>query len=63
MGSLALSQQRVVEIARALAGEARILIMDEPTAALSDVEAESLFAVIAPQARGRHHHLYLALSR
>ncbi|MDQ0469606.1 sugar ABC transporter ATP-binding protein [Labrys wisconsinensis] len=46
MGSLSLSQQRVVEIARALAGEARILIMDEPTAALSDAEAESLFAVI-----------------
>ena len=46
MRSLSLPEQRVVEIARALAGDAGILIMDEPTAALSEAEAEVLFSVV-----------------
>ena len=37
---------QAVEIAKALGQEARLVIMDEPTAALSDREAESLFAAI-----------------
>lgn len=46
VADLRLGQQQIVEIARALSVNARILIMDEPTSALSASEVEVLFKVI-----------------
>lgn len=42
-GRLGVQEMRLAEIARALAGRARVLILDEPTASLNEVEAEHLF--------------------
>lgn len=65
---LRLGQQQIVEIARALSVDSRILIMDEPTSALSATEVELLFKVIRDiKARGVSivyisHHLEEALT-
>ena len=45
MGNLSVAQQQMVEIAKALSMNARILIMDEPTAALTKRESEELYRI------------------
>src|ERR1051325_7990509 len=44
--NLGIGQQQLVEIAKALSQNARILVLDEPTAALTDSEANTLFAIL-----------------
>ena len=46
VGTLSMPEQQLVEIAKAIGADARILIMDEPTASLTDREVERLFDVI-----------------
>ncbi|MDR3376679.1 MAG: sugar ABC transporter ATP-binding protein [Ancalomicrobiaceae bacterium] len=46
VGRLSLAQQQMVEVARALSVNARILVMDEPTASLSSRETDRLFSLI-----------------
>jgi ABC-type sugar transport system ATPase subunit len=58
--SLGVAQQQFVEIAKALEREARVLILDEPTAALSGHEAERLFAVLAELRRAGIAVLYIS---
>jgi ABC-type sugar transport system ATPase subunit len=47
VGTLTMPEQQVVEIAKALATDARIVIMDEPTASLSGREVGRLLAIVA----------------
>ncbi|MFN4147135.1 MAG: sugar ABC transporter ATP-binding protein [Runella sp.] len=46
MKDLSVAQQQMVEIAKALSNQAKVIIMDEPTSALSDKEVEALFGMI-----------------
>ncbi|HSP32888.1 MAG TPA: ATP-binding cassette domain-containing protein [Thermoanaerobaculia bacterium] len=52
VGYLGIGQQHLVEIAKALSRDARILVLDEPTAALTDTEVEILFRILE-RLRGR----------
>ncbi|TFG48012.1 MAG: sugar ABC transporter ATP-binding protein, partial [Candidatus Brocadiia bacterium] len=46
VSSLSISHQQVVEIARALSIKCKVLILDEPTAALTEEEAEALYSIM-----------------
>jgi rhamnose transport system ATP-binding protein len=45
--TLSMPEQQIVEIAKAIGADAKVLILDEPTASLTEPEVESLFRVIA----------------
>jgi simple sugar transport system ATP-binding protein len=51
LGDLSVGEQQRVEILKALYNDARILILDEPTAVLTNIEAEKLFATLKEMAR------------
>ena len=58
MSDLSVGQQQMVEICKALMVDAKVLIMDEPTAALTQSETEVLFEVILhrnPLYQGHYH--------
>lgn len=57
---LTLGERQLVEIARALAGDARLVIMDEPTSALTDVEAARLIETIVRLRRDGAGVLYIS---
>ena len=46
VGALGVGHQQLVEIAKALSQDAKILVLDEPTAALTESEVETLFAIL-----------------
>jgi ABC-type sugar transport system ATPase subunit len=46
VNNLGIGQQQLVEIAKALSHDARIVVLDEPTAALTDAEVETLFVIL-----------------
>ena len=55
---LSVAEQQMVEIARALSMQSRLIVMDEPTSALSASEVEKLFAIVRDlKAQGFEHHL------
>lgn len=47
ISELRVGEQQLIEIAKAILEDAKVLIMDEPTSAISDTEVESLFKIIA----------------
>jgi len=60
VGDLSIGQQQLVEIAKALSFSSEIIIMDEPTSALTDSEVEQLFFFDPGlKGAGQGHHLYL----
>lgn len=57
VSSLSLGERQLLEIARGLGGNCRILVLDEPTAALNGEEAERLFKVVRELCAGGAVHL------
>ena len=64
VNTLTIGKQQLIEIAKALSVNARLLIMDEPTSSLSAGESEALFKVSrGSEVEGCEHHLYLSSAR
>jgi rhamnose transport system ATP-binding protein len=47
VATLSMPEQQIVEIAKAIGGNAKVLILDEPTASLTEPEVEALFRIVA----------------
>ncbi|MEO2198958.1 MAG: sugar ABC transporter ATP-binding protein [bacterium] len=60
VSSLGIGQRQMVEIAAAISRPCRLLILDEPTAALTDADAERLFAVLTRLQRDGTAVLYIS---
>lgn len=60
VGDLSVAQQQLVEIARAFHHEAKLLILDEPTSALSKREVEQLFDVVKRMREKRMSFIYIS---
>ncbi len=60
VGNLGIGQQHLVEIAKALARNATILVLDEPTAALTDSEAGVLFGILRHLREGGAGIIYIS---
>jgi ribose transport system ATP-binding protein len=60
LSRLSLAQRQLVEIAKSLSLEARLIIMDEPTSSLTMSESERLLAIIADLAAHQHTVVYIS---
>ena len=60
LSSLSVGTQQLIEICKALMTNAEVIIMDEPTAALSDTESERLFEIIADLTQGGVSIIYIS---
>ncbi len=60
VGSLGIGQQQLVEIAKALSKDAKILVLDEPTAALTESEVETLFGILQKLKERRVGMIYIS---
>ncbi|SIN98088.1 ribose ABC transporter ATP-binding protein RbsA [Halodesulfovibrio marinisediminis] len=60
LGDLGIGEQQMVEIAKALSFEARVIIMDEPTDALTDTETQALFSVINELRDAKYGVVYIS---
>lgn len=60
IGRLSIAQQQIIELARAIAANSRVIIMDEPTASLSSHESEKLFEILHDLRNTGHAIVYVS---
>lgn len=60
VSSLSVAEQQLVEVARALAFDARVIVMDEPTAALSEREVDRLLEIVSSLAKDNVGIIYVS---